>query len=103
MAARAAIALCLTALAWTRSASAEDDPACAQYREPMAYNACLARHGPKANNLGRLHGGTQPSHTAHDRGWRGGTRTGAPAGRFSYGRQRPKRARGRVHAEFQVR
>ena len=103
MAARAAIALLAAAVAWAGSALAQDDPSCAQYREPMAYNACLARHGPRANNLGRLHGGPQPSQSAHDRDWRGGTRTGAPAGRFSYGRQRPKRARGRVHAEFQVR
>jgi hypothetical protein len=102
MAARAAIALLVAALAWAGSAQAQDDPSCAQYREPMAYNACLARHGPKANNLGRLHGGTQPSHTAHDRGWRGGTRTGAPARRF-YGRQRPQRAHGRMHVEFPVR
>jgi hypothetical protein len=102
MAAHAAIALLAAALAWAASALAQDDPSCAQYREPMAYNACLARHGPRANNLGRLHGGTQPGQSAHDRAWRGGTRAGAPAGRF-YRRQRPQRARGRVHAEFQVR
>ena len=57
MAARAAIALCLTALAWAGTARAQDNPACAQYREPMAYNACLAQHGPKANGVGQLHGG----------------------------------------------
>ena len=102
MAARAAVALALAAFACAGSARAGDDPACAQYREPMAYNACLARHGPKANNLGRLHGGTQPSQSAHDRAWRGGTRTGAPARRF-YGRQRPQRAHGRMHVEFPVR
>ena len=102
MAARAAIALLAALVASAGSSLAQDDPSCAQYREPMAYNACLARHGPKANNLGRLHGGIQPSHSAHDRGSRGGTRTGAPARRF-YGRQRPQRAHGRVHAEFQVR
>ena len=102
MAARAAIALLAAAVAWAGSALAQDDPSCAQYREPMAYNACLARHGPRANNLGRMHGGTQPSHSAHDRGWRGGTGTGAPARRF-YGRPRLQRAHGRVHAEFQVR
>ena len=59
MAVRAAIALSLAALAWAAlpsagSAWAEDDPACAQYHEPMAYNACLARHGPKANGVGTL-------------------------------------------------
>ena len=102
MAARAAIALLAALVASAGSSLAQDDPSCAQYREPMAYNACLARHGPRANNLGRLHGGTQPSQTAHDRAWRGGTRTGAPAGRF-YGRRRPQRAHGRMHIEFPVR
>jgi hypothetical protein len=102
MAARAAIALLAGAVAWAGSALAQDNPSCAQYREPMAYNACLARHGPRANNLGSRHGGTQPSQSAHDRAWRDGTPTGAPAGRF-YGRQRPQRAHRRMHAEFQVR
>ena len=103
MAARAAIALLAALVASAGSSLAQDDPSCAQYREPMAYNACLARHGPIANNLTRPHGGAQPGESAHDRARRGGTRTGAPAAPLSYGRQRPKRARGRVHAEFQVR
>ncbi|MGD0564433.1 MAG: hypothetical protein ABSA66_15255 [Roseiarcus sp.] len=29
-------------------ARAEDNPACAKYEEPLAYNACLARLGPSA-------------------------------------------------------
>jgi len=37
------------AVALAGRARAEDDPACAQYQEPLAYNACLARHGPKAD------------------------------------------------------
>jgi hypothetical protein len=103
MAARAAIALSLAALAWTASARAGDDPACAQYHDDMSYNSCLASHGPKANNLGRLHGATPPGGGAHDRGRVGGApRTGAQAARFSYG-QRPQRVRGRMHMEFQVR
>ena len=53
MAARAAtIAFCLAALTSAGRALAEDDPSCAQYQEPMAYNACLARHGPKAGDVG---------------------------------------------------
>jgi hypothetical protein len=99
---RAAIALSLAALAWAGSALAEDDPSCAQYREPMAYNACLARHGPKANNLGRLHGGAQPGRGGHDRAWDGGTRTRVQAA-HSYRWQRPQRVHGRMHMEFQVR
>jgi hypothetical protein len=102
MAARAAIALLAAAVAWAGNALAQDDPSCAQYREPMAYNACLARHGPIANNLTRPHGGAQPGESAHDRARRGGTRTGAPAPRF-YGRQRSQRAHGRMHIEFPVR
>jgi len=30
-------------------ALAEDNPACAKYQEPLAYNACLARLGPPAH------------------------------------------------------
>jgi hypothetical protein len=98
MAARAALALCLAALAWAGSARAQDNAACAQYREPMAYNACLAQHGPKANGVGQLHGGPQPGRAAPNRVWYGHSR-GAPTARYSS----PQRAHGRVHMEFPVR
>ena len=45
-------ALMLLALAGAAPAGrarAEDVPACANIEEPLAYNACLAVHGPKAN------------------------------------------------------
>jgi hypothetical protein len=29
-------------------AAAEDNPACAKFEDPLAYNACLARQGPVA-------------------------------------------------------
>jgi hypothetical protein len=29
-------------------AAAEDNPACAKFQDPLAYNACLARQGPAA-------------------------------------------------------
>jgi hypothetical protein len=29
-------------------ARAQDNPACARFEEPLAYNACLARQGPTA-------------------------------------------------------
>ena len=78
MAARAAIVLlALAALASAGRARAEDDPACAQYQEPMAYNACLARHGPKANDVGQLHG--RPATRTAPR--RIGLRHGKPRGR----------------------
>jgi hypothetical protein len=102
MAARAAIALSLAALAWTASARAEDDPACAQYREPMAYNLCLAQHGPKAKSIGKLRGGPQPGQAGQDRVWSGRTRGHAQAARF-YSPQVARRVHGRMHMEFHVR
>ena len=108
MVARAAIALCLAALGWAGSAQAQDDPRCAQYREPMAYNACLARQGPKANGVGQLHGGPQSGRAAPKRVWYGHSR-GAPSTRVSiapstrfYDTQGSQRIRGRVHMEFRV-
>ena len=102
MAARAAIALCLAALGWAGSAQAQDDPACAKYHEPMAYNLCLAQHGPKANGVGKLHGGPQPGRAAQGRVWYGHTHGRAPTARF-YSSQGAQRVHGRVHMEFQVR
>jgi osmotically-inducible protein OsmY len=91
MAVRAAIALSLAALACAGSARAEDDPACAQYREAMAYNACLARHGPKANGVGTLSGQFRSSGVAPDRAPRSFQRW-----------QGVQRAHGRMHMEFRV-
>ncbi len=101
MAARAAIALCLVALGWAGAARAQDDAACAQYHEAMAYNLCLAQHGPKANGVGKLHGGPQPGHAAQGRVWYGHAH-GAPTARFT-SPQSAQRVHGRVHMEFQVR
>ena len=71
MAARATtIVLVLAAFASVGPGQAEDDPACAQYHEPMPYHACLARHGPKANNLGTHPGQARPG--------RGGSRGYSP-------------------------
>jgi hypothetical protein len=103
MAARAAIALCLAALAWAGSAQAQDNPACAQYHEAMAYNLCLSQHGPKANGVGQRHGGgPQPGAAAQGRVWYGHSRGGAPTVHFT-SPQSAQRVRGRVHMEFQVR
>jgi len=101
MAARAAMTLFLAALGLAGSARAQDNPACAQYREPMAYNLCLAQHGPKANGVGKLHGGPQPG-LAQERVWYGRTHGRAPATRL-YSQQGAHRVHGRVHMEFQVR
>jgi hypothetical protein len=100
MGARAAIILLsLAALAWVGRARAEDDPACAKYQEPMAYNACLARHGPKANNIGTHQGAAPPYRAAQGLGQAGGAVRPATTGR----RWQPARPNhGRAHMEFLV-
>jgi hypothetical protein len=85
---RAALLIFVSALAaLPRSALGQDDPACAKYQEPLAYNACLASHGPKANSIGaEPHIGARSS-------------AGSPAGREW---PAATRRRGRVHMEFRV-
>jgi hypothetical protein len=99
MAVRAAIALSLAALAWAGSARAEDDPACAQYHEPMAYNACLARHGPKANGVGKLSRQSRLGGVAQDRA---SGETQSRATRAFQRWQGVQRVHGRMHMEFRV-
>ncbi len=95
---RAALMLLVLAAASTRPARAEDDPACARYEDPLAYNACLASHGPKANSLpttGVRQGeaaAPAPAQAERER---------APA-RVDGGSRRVMRGHGRVHMEFQV-
>jgi hypothetical protein len=99
MAARAAgIALCFVALAARGRARAEDDPSCAQYQEPMAYNECLARHGPKANDIGAHQGEAPPYRAAHDRRYEGEIQAPTGFGRWPHA----QRIHGRVHMEFRV-
>jgi hypothetical protein len=88
MAKRAAFAMLgLVSFVFAGRADAQDDAACAKYEEPVAYNACLARHGPKANDVGRLRAGT-----------------GRPGASASEGRGdvHATRKRGRAHLEFLV-
>jgi hypothetical protein len=40
--------LLLGLLVFSPAAAAEDNPACAKFEDPLAYNACLARQGPMA-------------------------------------------------------
>jgi hypothetical protein len=103
MAARVAIALSLIALAWTASARAADNPACAQYHDAFSYNLCLASHGPKANNLGKPSTQSGPRGQAH-RSAGYGRQTRVSAGRYRWrGAEPARRAHGRMHMEFQVR
>ena len=87
----AAIAFCLAALTSNGRALAQDDPSCAQYQDPMAYNACLARHGPKANDV-RTHSAAARPHQGEAR---------APADSFGQW-PRAGRVHGRVHMEFKL-
>lgn len=42
------LAIAIGVLCVGQRARAEDNPACAKFEEPLAYNACLARFGPHA-------------------------------------------------------
>jgi hypothetical protein len=96
----AAFALCLAVVAPFGRALAEDDPSCAQYREPMAYNACLARHGPKAGAAGAHSGAPQPRPAARGRAYEAEPRTQATGfGRWPHA----QRVHGRIHMEFNLR
>lgn len=45
------LAFSLAAVLVGAPARATDNPACAKYEEPLAYNACLARFGPPAPGI----------------------------------------------------
>ena len=93
---RALLMLLVLAAASIGPARCEDDPACARYEDPLAYNACLASHGPKANATAgarRDEGPPLPAQAERDR---------APAA-IERGSRRVVRGHGRVHMEFQVR
>lgn len=81
------------------AAPAADDPACAKYGDPLAYNACLASHGPRAKDVGRGSGEEGPPAAELQKA--------APAAepREPARRRTPNlaRRRGRIHMEFLVR
>jgi hypothetical protein len=95
--------LALTVAALPRGACAQDDPgqsdpACAKYQEPLAYNACLASHGPKASDLGGSHAQDQPGRAAP-----APPAAALPASRVERWPSTATRRHGRVHMEFRVR
>ena len=94
---RATALLTLCAAALPGLARAEDNPACAKFEEPLAYNACLASHGPKATDIGgaaRAAGSAPANPDAHKT---------APAPRRVTGRATAVRRHARMHMEFNVR
>jgi hypothetical protein len=97
MAKRAAyLVVVLAAVAVSGSAHAQDDPACAKYQEPLAYNACLASHGPKATDLAAAPAPTRQTSVAPV------PARAAPAepARVHPGWSDATRRHGRVHMEF---
>ncbi len=73
-------------------ARAEDNPACAKYDEPLAYNACLARLGPHAPGTRAV---TAPDDDSDEPG--AGSRR-----RVHGGLEISRERRGRARAEFEV-
>jgi hypothetical protein len=104
MAVRAAfMVLALTTAAFPRGACAQDDPvqsdpACAKYQEPLAYNACLASHGPKASDVGESRAQDLPGRAAP-----APSAVASPAPRVQRWPSTATRRHGRVHMEFRVR
>ena len=93
---RAAVAF-LALLAAPGPAYAQDDPACARFEDPLAYNACLASHGPRANTLGKASGAARARRTDPEE------ETPAQAKASPQAFQHVERRRGRVHMEFRLR
>jgi hypothetical protein len=96
----AIIGVTLAAIVFAARARAQDDPSCARYDEPMAYNACLASHGPKASDLGMHPGQMRHGDAYPGRARDSQSRTSAAPGRRW---QRAQPSHGRVHMEFRVR
>jgi hypothetical protein len=93
----AALMLLAFAAASVGPARAEGDPVCAKYEDPLAYNACLASHGPKANVA------TSPRPNQEGHQTRGQPERDRPAPtRSARGWPHANRRHGRVHMEFRV-
>ncbi len=85
------LAIGLGALGVSAPARAEN-PACAKIEEPLAYNACLARFGPRAPGVRA---------TADPEGDLGGPGAGDRR-RAHGGGELSRRGHGRFHMEFDV-
>ena len=85
-------ALAIGAILSGAPAWAQDNPACAKFQEPLAYNACLARMGPPARGTRAI---PEPQGQSDEpRGAAG------PHARDGFAVAHEKR--GRVRAEFDV-
>ncbi len=107
---RASLLLAVSTALLPAMALAQDDPACARFEEPLAYNACLASHGPKAN-IGAAPGGGAPRQTDPDSEEPQGRAREVGAGREApaepqrrvHGAANVIRRHGRIHMEFRLR
>jgi hypothetical protein len=95
---RVAFILLALAAASVGPAHAADDPACAKYEDPLAYNACLASHGPKATDLATSARPAQATRSAPVQP----ERVRPAAMRSARGWPHAIRGRGRAHMEFRV-
>lgn len=93
--------IALAAVAFiSAGARAQGDEACARIEEPLAYNACLAAHGPKARMIApqsEASSSVRPAAAA-----RPARQRRASGARRRYRAYSPRR-RKRAHAEFRVR
>jgi len=69
-------------------ARAQDNPACAKFEEPLAYNQCLAGLGPKAH---ATHAVAEPAGRVHTTLQVGRARNGRMFAEFTVGPARKKK------------
>jgi hypothetical protein len=94
---RALALLALALAAPSALASADEDGPCAGIEAPLAFNACLAAHGPRANAIGTATGAPAGAHADPEAG--APVRAKPPAAAF----QPVERRHGRIHMEFRLR
>ncbi len=95
---RAALILAVAAAVLPMRARADEDPACAKIEEPLAYNACLAAHGPRAKDVAVSPDPTDGAHGG-DRVVRAPAEAARPASRYPA----VARRHARFHMEFHIR
>ncbi len=101
---RAAAAVLALAAVLPSPARAQDDPACAKFEDPLAYNACLASRGPRAGAIGKETGTAAPGHADPEAGVPAEARkSAAPQAALPRGFPPVDRRHGRVHMEFRLR
>ena len=99
MARRGTLAALLVLAPLSGGARADDSP-CAKIEDPLAYNACLASHGPKAGVVGAAREGTEA--TGRSPGGEPGANRPRVEAEKRGAAPAVDRRRGRVHMEFRL-